>query len=330
MKAAYIDSVGPPENIQFGDVPDPKIGAHDVLVKTRAVAVNPIDTYVRSGAVPMELPMPFVVGCDVAGEVAAVGKEVARFKVGDRVWGSNQGLLGRQGTFAQQCAIDQQWLYPIPDSVDYVTAAASALVGITAHLGLFDRAKLQRGETLFVRGGSGGVGSIVIQMAKAAGAKVVATAGSDEKAEACRDLGADAVINYKRQDVLQAAQDAVGGVDVFWDAVRTPDFDLAINLMNDNGRMVVMAGRDARPEFPVGPFYVKQCTITGFVMFKAPAEAQRHAAEELNTWLAEGAIKPLVAHELPLSDAARAHQLQERSTLHGSGDAPGKIVLHVG
>ena len=112
MKAAYIEKVGPPENIHFGDLPKPKPSGSQVLVRVKAVSVNPIDTYIRSGMYAAELPKPFIVGCDLAGVVEAVGPDVVRLKVGDRVWGSNQGLLGRQGTFAEFAAVDERWLYP--------------------------------------------------------------------------------------------------------------------------------------------------------------------------------------------------------------------------
>ena len=138
-------------------------------MKVKAVAVNPIDTYIRSGMVAMELPKPFVVGCDLAGVVEAVGPDVARLKLGDRVSGSNQGLLGRQGTFAEFAAVEERWLYPIPEGVAERDAAALALVGITAHLGLFRDAQLKVGENVFVHGGSGGVASCVVQMAHAVG-----------------------------------------------------------------------------------------------------------------------------------------------------------------
>ena len=150
MKASYIDSCGSPDNIKYGDVPDPIPGNGQVLVRTGAVSVNPIDTYIRGGANFWELPKPYVIGCDVAGVVEAVGPDATRFQVGDRVWGSNQGLLGKQGTFAELCAIDEQWLYPTPDGVDDKTVAACALVGITAHLGLFVEAKLQPDESILV------------------------------------------------------------------------------------------------------------------------------------------------------------------------------------
>src|SRR3972149_4655007 len=181
MKAAYIEKPGPPENIVFGQLPKPKPVGSQVLVKVKAVAVNPVDTYIRSGTYQFDLPKPFIVGCDLAGVVEALGPGAIKFKPGDRVWGSNQGLLGRQGTFAEFAAVDERWLYPTPEEVSDSDAAAMALVGITAHLGCFRIANLKMGEKVFVHGGTGGVGSAVIQMARAVGARVFATAGSDEK-----------------------------------------------------------------------------------------------------------------------------------------------------
>src|SRR4051794_5426228 len=201
MKAAYFDATGSPEVIRFGDQPRPDPKQGEVRVKVLAASINPIDTYIRSGAAPMPLPKPAITGTDFAGVVDAVGAGVTRFKPGDRVWGSNQGLLGRQGTCAEFVCVDQVWAYPAAGNVADEQAAAAALVGITAHLGLFERAKLQAKDFVFVNGGTGGVGSMVVQMAKAAGARVVTTAGSDEKAKLARELGADAVINYKTDDI---------------------------------------------------------------------------------------------------------------------------------
>jgi NADPH:quinone reductase len=167
MKAAYIEATGPPEVIRYGDLPRPSPKEGEVLV--RVGAVNPIDLYIRAGTVAMPLPKPFILGCDLAGTVEAVGPDAKRFNVGDRVWGSNQGLLGRQGTFAEYACVLEDWLYPTPPSVPDEQAAAVALVGITAHLGLFRCADLQPGETVFVNGGTGGVGSMVLQMGKALG-----------------------------------------------------------------------------------------------------------------------------------------------------------------
>jgi NADPH2:quinone reductase len=328
MKAAYIESTGPPENIRYGDLPLPEPAGSQVLVRVAAVAVNPIDTYIRSGAVAMKLPMPFVVGCDLAGVVERCGPQAGRLKPGTRVWGSNQGLMGRQGTFAEYAAVDEQWLYPLPDRVSDEDAAAIALVGITAHLGLVRDAKLAAGETLFVNGGTGGVGSSVVQMAKALGARVVTTAGSDEKVQACRELGADLAINYKTEDVdARIKEFAPSGVNVWWETLREPNFERTISHLAPRGRMVLMAGREARPLFPVGPFYVKDCSLLGFAMFNAPPQEQQAAAEDINRWLAAGKLKPKIGRRLLLSETAAAHRLQEENTLHKAGTLSGKIVL---
>lgn len=330
MRAALIRETGPPENIRIEDVSEPQPSGSEVAVRVACAAVNPIDTYIRSGAIAMELPLPYIVGSDLAGVVEAVGPDVVELRPGMRVWGSNQGLMGRQGTFAEVIAVDQRWLYPIPDGVSDEQAAASALVGITARLGLVDEANLQAGETLLVSGGSGAVGSTVIQIARAMGARVLATTSSDAKAAACRDFGADAAIDYRREDVAQRLQElAPDGVDVWWETSRLPDFDVALAALKRQGRMVLMAGRDARPEFPVGLFYANCLKLYGFVMFLATAEAQAQAAADVNRWLQEGKLTTRVDRVESLDDAAQLHQLQESNTLGQDGSVAGKLVVKI-
>jgi NADPH2:quinone reductase len=330
MKAAVIHQTGPCDVIEIADLSAPEPQRGEVLIEVRAVSVNPIDTYVRSGAVAMELPEPYIIGCDAAGQIVRVGEGVESFSVGDRVWCTNQGLLGRQGTFAEQIAVASDWCYPLPDSVSYEAAAACGLVAVTAHLGLFREAKLDAGETMLAIGGSGGVGSMVVQMAKAVGATVITTAGSDEKCRIASELGADVVINYRRESIAEVVRrEAPNGVNVFWETRREPDFDTAVDLLAPRGRMVIMAGRDARPSFPVGPFYVKECSLHGFAMFKATPIEMRTAAGEINQWLGSGKLKANIGVNLPLSEAAEAHRIQESATLEGSGKLTGKIVVTV-
>jgi NADPH:quinone reductase len=326
LKAAYIEQIGLPENITYGTLPTPKPSARQVLVKVGAVSLNPVDTYIRAGLIAAELPLPFVVGCDLAGVVEAVGPEVTKYRKGDRVWGSNQGLLGRQGTFAEYAAVDERWLYPTPEEVSDQSAAAAALVGITAHLGLFREAQLKAGESVFVGGGTGGVGSCAIQMARAVGARVFATAGTKEKVQVCRQLGANAAINYKTDD-LDAALNKFGPIDVWFETKREQDFERVIPRLALGGRIVVIAGRDAKPKFPIGPFYTKDAKLLGFAMFNAPAEEQRKCAAEINRWLGKGKLKPRIDRVMKLSETAAAHQLQEENTLRKAGTLSGKIVL---
>lgn len=329
MKAAYIETTGGPDVIRFGELPTPEPGPGEVRVRVAASAVNPIDTYIRSGVVKMGLPTPFIPGCDLAGTVDAVGPGVTRFRPGDRVWGSNQGLLGRQGTFAEYCCVGEEWLYPLPPGVAEKDAAALALVGVTAHLGLFWRAELKPGETVFVNGGSGGVGGAVVQMAKAVGATVVTTVGSKPKAMLARDLGADHIIDYKSDDVAAAVKAATAGkgVDVWYETQPPTDLDRTVELTAPLGRIVVMAGRSARPEFPTGPFYVKGLTLLGFAMFNVPADVQRKSADAINLWLVDGKLRAVIGREFPLNQAAAAHRLQEENTLGKAGTLSGKIVI---
>jgi NADPH:quinone reductase len=328
MKAAYIDQTGPPSVIHYGDLPTPQPKRNQCLVKVGAVDVNPIDVYVRGGMIPGKLTFPWILGRDLAGTVTEVGAGVKRFKPGDRVWASNQGTEGRPGTFAEFAAVDERWLYPTPMTVSDEQAAALSLVGLTAHLGLVRHARLQAGELLFVNGGSGGVGSSVVQMAKILGARVVTTAGNEEKARLCQELGADRVIQYRTENVVEAVKVfAPEGVDVWWETLREPDFEQAVPLLAKRGRMVVMAGREARPVFPVGPFYIKDCSLHGFAMFNASVREQRAAADDMNRWLAEGKLKARIDRVLPLEKSAEAHAVQEENTLRKSGALAGKIVL---
>ena len=329
MKAAFLESTGTPDVIRFGDLPRPSPGPGEVLVRVGAVSVNPIDLYIRAGTVAMPLPKPFILGCDLAGTVEAVGPGAKRFKTGDRVWGSNQGLLGRQGTFAEYASVHEDWLYPTPVNVPDTVAAATALVGITAHLGLFDRHTTKAGETVFVNGGTGGVGAMVVQMAKAVGARVATTVGSADKAQLCRSWGADCVLNYKTDDVnagIRAFADGKG-VNVWYETQREPDYFRIVDLMAPRGRMVIMAGRTAQPLFPHGPFYVKGLALFGFAMFTMSAADQRRSADDINGWLAEGKLKPPIGRTFPLAEAAAAHRLLEENTLQKAGTLSGKIVL---
>ena len=330
MKAAFITETGDPGVIQFGDQPTPEPATGQVLVKVGAVAVNPIDTYIRSGAVALPITFPYIIGCDLAGTVEAVGSGVTRFKAGDRVWGSNQSLFGRAGTFAEYAAVGEEWLYPTPDAISDDVAAAGALVGITAHLGLHLHGELKAGETVFVNGGTGGVGAAVVQLAKAAGAKVIATVGNDEKKALCESWGADCVINYHDANLDDQIRDftaANGGLHVWFETQREPTPDRSVALMSPRGRIIFMAGRTARPEFPVGPFYVKDLRLHGFAMFNASPDEQRASADAINELARKGGWNPQIGKTFPLSEAAAAHQLQEDNTLGGSGSLTGKIVL---
>jgi NADPH2:quinone reductase len=330
MRAAYIEQTGPIESIRVGDLPRPQPGTNQVLVKVGATALNPIDLYLRSGFIPMPLPFPYIIGCDLAGTVEAVGPGASRFQPGDRVWGSNQGLLGRQGVTAEYAAVDEDWLYPTPARLSDAEAAAQALVGITAHLGLFQFGRLKAGEAVYVPGGSGGVGSMVVQMARAAGARVATAAGSDTNLEICRELGADLALNYKTDDIPARLREfAPEGLDVWYETQREPDLEVAIPLLRKRGRMILMAGRAAKPVLPLGAFYPRNCALLGFAMFNAAPDEQRRCADDINRWAEAGRLRPLIGRVYPLAEAAQAEKDLEDNTLNHAGTLHGKIVIKI-
>lgn len=330
MKATFIRQTGTPDVIEYGELPNPEPGPTEILVKVGAVAVNPIDTYIRSGMIKVATSFPFIIGCDLAGTVERVGSEVRRFKAGDRVWGSNQSLFGRRGSFAEYAAVDEKWLYRTPAAMSDAQAAAGALTGITAHLGLHLNAGLKAGEVVFVNGGTGGVGSAVIQLARAAGAKVIATVGNSDKKALCESWGADCVLDYHSptldEDVTAFAS-AHGGLHIWFETQAPTNLDRTIGLMSPRGRIIVMAGRNARPEFPNGAFYVKDLRLFGFAMFNATPDEQRACADDINSLASHGVWHPQIGRTLPLAEAAAAHRLQEENTLQKKGTLTGKIVL---
>lgn len=322
MRAAYIESLGDASVIKVGELPTPKPGPGQVLVRVGASALNPIDLYLRSGRVPMVQTFPYIIGTDVAGTVEAVGSDVTLYRPGDRVWGSNQGLLGRQGSAAEYVCTDANLLYCTPPGLSDTEAAALGMVGITAHLGLFDRAHLRPGETVYVSGGGGGVGSMVVQMAKAIGARVATTAGHDATLDLSRSLGADLVLNYKSDDVPARLREwSEEGIDVWYETLREPDLMTIVPLLRKRGRAVLVAGRDATPSLPLGAFYPRNCSIFGFAMFNYSADDQLNCAEDMMRWVTQGKLRPIVGRTFALEQAAEAEQFLEDNTVGGAGSS---------
>jgi NADPH2:quinone reductase len=258
----------------------------------------------------------------MTGVVQAIGPSVRRFAPGDRVWCNNQGYHDRQGTFAEYLAVREDLLYPLPSGVDDKEVVAFVHSGLTACLGLQD-AGLQAGESVFINGGAGNVGSAVLQLARARGARTIVTAGNATGLAWCLELGADRAVNHRTENVDRAlAEFAPEGVNVYWDASGNPDFDQAVARVARQGRIIVMCGYTARPPFPVGPFYVKRCSIHGFAITYATDAELRASADEINRWLAQGRLKVRIDRVLPLSAAGTAHRLVEDHT-----PLAGKVVL---
>jgi NADPH2:quinone reductase len=323
MKAAYIEQPGPIENIRFGELPLPTVHKHEVLVRVVAVTVDHVDTYIRSGAFPIEMPSPFIIGRDMVGIVDTIGAGVRQFKVGEHVWSNCLGIDGQQGTFAEYLAVPENRLYPLPQGIEPYEVVAAVHSALAAIIGLFSKAQLTAGDTLFINGGSGSVGLAILQIAKACGARVAVTAGSKEKAEWCQKMGADRVVNYHTEQIAEAIRDfAPSGIDIFWETTPALDLEQVLPIMAEHGRIIVVAGREEwRGTFPVKLFYTRNCTLSGFIVTGTSIEQLRHYARQINAWLARGTLKTKIQEIMPLSQAARAHKLQEQGKLFG------KIVL---
>ncbi|MEU9558238.1 NADPH:quinone reductase [Streptomyces fumanus] len=317
MKAAFIERFGPAESIRFASLPDPEPGPTEVLVDIGATTVNPVDTFIRSGAWRTPVTFPFVVGRDLVGTVAAVGAGTAGFSVGDRVWCNSLGHGGRQGAAAERAAVPADRLYHLPDGVSPEQAVAVMHPAATAYLALFTHGALRPGESVLVVGAGGNVGSAAVTLAAEAGARVLATARAEDE-EHCRALGAEGFADYRAPDLadrLRAA--APHGVDLVVDAAGRNDLEGAVDLLALRGRVVVLAGLDSRPLLPVGPLYLKDGTVTGFVISRATVAELAEAARALNRLLARGRLRAREVEERPLSTMAEAHARLERGELHG-------------
>ncbi|WP_406637952.1 NADPH:quinone reductase [Amycolatopsis sp. WGS_07] len=315
MIAAYVTSLGGSSEIKVGPLPDPSPGPREVLVKVSAVAVNHVDTFVRSGAYHTDIPFPFVIGRDLVGTV--VSSPVDRFAPGDRVWCNSLGHDGRQGSFSEYCAVPVDRLYPLPDGVSD-DAVAVLHTAATAYLGLFEHADAGYGETIVVLGAGGGVGSAVVQLASTAGMRVIATARAAD-AEWCRECGADEVFDYADPDLYEKLPAA----DVLWDNAGRHDLISAVPLLARGGRIVAMAGMQSMPTLPIGELYTRDASIRGFAISNAGVAALGAAARVVNRGLSTGILRPRIGARLPLEAAAEAHRAQEE------GEARGRIVLEI-
>lgn len=321
MEAAYITGFGSSDEIRIGNLPVPEAGAGEVLVRVGTVAANHVDTFVRSGAYRTDVPFPFVIGRDLVGTLVEPGGGHAP---GDRVWCNSLGHNGRQGSFAEYAVVPESRLYPLPEGVDPEAAVSVLHTGATAHLGLFRDARLKAGETIVVAGAGSGVGSAAVQLASAAGARVIAV---DRATNAgwCHACGAAEMLDRDDPDVAKRiAALAPPGVDVYWDCARPPDFDAVLPLLAPGGRLVLSAGMTVRATLPIGALYTRDISVHGFVISNATAEDLRAAAENINRELATGRLRGRIRARLRFADSAAAHRMLEART---RDDPPGRIVL---
>ena len=324
MNAIVITQPGPPGVLQIAERPTPAFGPGEVLVKVAAAGVNRPDIFQRKGNYPPPPGAPpDIPGLEITGTITETGKDVKRWKVGDKICALVTG-----GGYGEYCNVPEGQCLPIPGGLDFIEAASLPETYFTVWSNVFDRGRLQPGESLLIHGGSSGIGVAAIQMAKALGSKVYISAGSDEKSAFCKSLGADEGINYNTQDFVSEIERITNkkGVDVILDMIGGSYTSRNLKCLADDGRLVMinaMEGKDAQVDLSL--VMRKRIWITGSMLrpqsvaFKAAIAASL----EKNIWplIASGQIKPVVNAIFPAHQAADAHALME------SGHHTGKIVL---
>jgi NADPH2:quinone reductase len=326
MKAVEISAFGKPDVLRLGERPAPVPGAGELLIRVAASGINRPDVLQRTGNYPVPPGASDIPGLEVAGEIVegdGAAMAAAGLKKGDRVCALVAG-----GGYAQLCVAPVGQCLPVPKGLSDVEAASLPETFFTVWSNVFDRARLQAGETLLIQGGSSGIGVTAIQMAKALGAKVIVTAGSDDKCDACLKLGADHAINYKTQDFAAEAKNLTGsaGVNVILDMVAGAYVAREVECLAEDGRLVIIAVQGGvKSEFNAGMVLRKRLVITGSTLRPRPVAFKAAIASALkaNVWplLESGAIKPVIHSTFAAADAAKAHELME------SNQHIGKIVL---
>jgi NADPH2:quinone reductase len=326
MTAIAISAPGGPEVLKPEERDVPKPGESQILVKVAAAGVNRPDVMQRKGQYPPPPGAPDIPGLEIAGEVAAVGGKVKRWKVGDKVTALVAG-----GGYAEYCLADETVALPVPKGFSMVEAAALPETFMTVWHNVFQRGGLKPGETILIHGGSSGIGTTAIMLAKAFGAKVIVTAGSPEKCEACKKLGADFAIDYKTQDFVAATKEATGGrgADLILDMVGGDYVERNHDAAAVEGRIVQIATQQGfKVAINLLKIMQKRLTHTGSTLRPRPVADKAMIARDLEekAWplLAAGKIKPVIDSTFPLKEASKAHARME-SSAH-----VGKIVLEVG
>ena len=323
MRAVIAPDPGGPEALVVADLPDPQPGPGEVVLDLVATAVNRADTLQRQGFYPPPRGASEVLGLECSGVVSAVGPDVEDWSVGDEVCALLAG-----GGYAEKVLVPAGQVMPVPNGVDLVTAGALPEVACTVWSNVFMIAGLQKGETLLVHGGAGGIGTFAIQLAHALGARVITTAGSQEKLDVCRSLGADVTVNYKELDFVEEVAKATDGhgADVILDNMGAKYLSRNVDALATEGRLVVIGMQGgAKAELDLGVLMRKRGAVISTSLRARPVaeKAAICASVVEHVWplVADGSVRTLVHTTLPLEEAAEAHRIMEAS------DHIGKIVL---
>eukprot|EP00262_Sarcandra_glabra_P003016 TRINITY_DN13456_c0_g1_i1.p1 TRINITY_DN13456_c0_g1~~TRINITY_DN13456_c0_g1_i1.p1 ORF type:complete len:326 (+),score=60.86 TRINITY_DN13456_c0_g1_i1:106-1083(+) len=323
MKAVVITSPGGPEVLEIQEVEDPTIGDDEVLIKVEATALNRADTVQRMGFYPPPKGASPYLGLECSGTVESVGKNVGRWKIGDQVCAILSG-----GGYAEKVAVPAGQVLPIPPGVSLKDAASFPEVACTVWSTVFMMSRLSAGETFLIHGGSSGIGTFAIQIAKYLGVRVFVTAGSEEKLAVCKDLGADVCINYKTEDFVARVKEETGGkgVDVILDNIGGSYFQRNLNSLNVDGRLFIIGFQGGTTtDVDLRCMLAKRLTVQGAGLRNRSLENKAIIVSEVEkiVWpaIADCKVKPIVYTYLPMSEAAEAHKLME------SSKHVGKILL---
>ncbi len=318
MQAIRVHQFGEPEVMKLEEVPDLKPGPGQVVVQVKAVGVNPVDTYIRSGMYARKPNLPYTPGSDAAGDVQAVGEGVTRVKVGDRVYVA--GSLS--GAYAAQTLCNESQVHPLPSQVTYAQGAAIGVPYGTAYRALFQRAHAVPGETVLVHGASGGVGVAAIQLARARGMKIIGTGGTDKGRKLVMEQGAHHVLDHTQSGYLDQVLELTGGrgVDVILEMLANVNLGKDLPVLALGGRVVVIGSRGT-VEINPRDTMSRDAAILGMTLFNTSERdmASIHAA--LVAGLENGTLRPVIGQEIPLAEAPRAHKAVMEPGAYG------KIVL---
>jgi NADPH2:quinone reductase len=320
MKAIVVREFGPAEVMKLEDLPDPTPGPGQILVRAKAIGVNPVEVYIRSGTYARKPNLPYTPGTDVGGIIEAVGSGVTRLKKGDRVY--THGAAAGSGAYGELTLADEVQVHPLPDKVSFAQGAALGVPYGTAWRALFGRAQARPGETLLVHGASGGVGVAATQLARAYGMRVVGTAGTEKGAALVRQQGAHEVLNHAEADYMSRVMAFTGnrGVDVVLEMLANVNLDRDLDVLALRGRVVVVGNR-GRVEIDPRKMMGKDGTILGMTMFNATPEDHRAMHAAIVAGLENGTLNPVIGREMPLSQAVQSHAAVMEPGAYG------KIVL---
>ncbi len=322
MKAVRIHEYGGPEVLVYEEVPKPEPGPAQILVKVAAATVNPVDVAVREDRFPTPRQPPKILGSDGAGVVEQTGAEVTSVEIGERVAFSGLGI-GSEGSYAEYAVIAETQVVHLPEELSFTDAAAIGMAFPAAYYALVTRGALREGETVLVQGAAGGVGSASVQLAKALGARVLATASGPDAADLVLSLGAEAVIDFRTEDVPERVLELTGGrgVDLIHELVLSANLPMDVEMVAKGGR-IVGTGQGPGPDatVPIGAAIAKDASVLFMNLNNAGRAGVAAIATEVAEMVVAGKVRPVIGAELPLAEARRAHEMLARSHL-------GKIVL---